>query len=329
MNSFVALPEVLSATVWFSGFLRPWALLLLPLPIIVWHIRKRSRPIAGVRLPERLYGLLSRVPASHSSSHQKKQILLSVCGWIALVLALAAPLSRAEPQQFSTGRDLLLAIDLSASMRAKDVQLNGREVDRYTAVKSLAGDFIRRREGDRVGLMVFADRAFLLAPLTYDVGAVSGFLDEVQVGLPGRKTAIGDAIGLAIKTLQKQPLAARVIILLSDGDSNSGVLSPEASAQLATTHKVRIHTIGFGIAEGPVDLRNGLKSIAESTGGNHFTARTTGSLREVYAEIDQLEPTETTQRVFAEQDYVSELLLLSAIMLALLMLLDWRNGQLT
>ena len=113
----------------------------------------------------------------------------------------------------ASGRDLLLALDLSASMEARDVELDGRRVDRFTAIKALAGAFIRGREGDRVGLIVFGEETYLVAPLTYDVQAVEGFLDEVTIGMPGRKTAIGNAIGLAIRTLKKQPASSRVLIL--------------------------------------------------------------------------------------------------------------------
>ena len=265
---------------------------------------------------------------------QRLPLALATIGWLALVLALAAPVTRGDPLREASGRDLLLALDLSASMEARDVELDGRRVDRFTAIKALAGAFIRGREGDRVGLIVFGEETYLVAPLTYDVQAVEGFLDEVTIGMPGRKTAIGNAIGLAIKTLESQPASSRVLILLSDGDSNAGDLGPKTAAGFARDHHVTIHTIGFGRAamqgyasETAGDEYAGLKEVAETTGGRHFLARTTDALKDVYAELDLLEPTEATAGGrYTERDWVRELLALALSMLLALTLFDRRRG---
>ena len=316
--------------------IRPWALLLLPLPLLAWYALPAASPLSALQLPERLAAFLTgwRSDGSGTGLSRRWPLALAGIGWLALVLALAAPVTRGDPLQESSGRDLLLALDLSASMEARDVELDGRRVDRFTAIKALAGAFIRGREGDRVGLIVFGEETYLVAPLTYDVQAVEGFLDEVTIGMPGRKTAIGNAIGLAIRTLEKQPATSRVLILLSDGDSNAGDLGPKAAADFARSHSVTIHTIGFGrvamqgyASETAGDEYAGLKEVAEITGGRHFLARTTDALRDVYAELDLLEPTEAAAGGrYAERDWVRELLIIALVTLLALTLVDRRRG---
>lgn len=316
---------------------RPWALLLLPLPWLAWHFLPVDPPLSALRLPERLADLMNGLKGSGRFDRLPQQLRtwLAAIGWLALVLALAAPVTEGDPLQEASGRDLLLALDLSASMEARDVELDGRRVDRFTAIKSLAGAFIRGREGDRVGLIVFGDETYLVAPLTYDVQAVEGFLDELTIGMPGRKTAIGNAIGLAIKTLEYQPASTRVLILLSDGDSNAGDLGPKSAADFARDHQVTIHTIGFGriemqgyASETAGDGYVGLKEVAEMTGGQHFLARTTDALRNVYAELDLLEPTEADAGGrHAERDWVRELLLIALACLMALTWIDRRRGR--
>lgn len=316
---------------------RPWALLLLPLPWLAWHFLPVDPPLSALRLPERLADLMNGLKGSGRFDRLPQQLRtwLAAIGWLALVLALAAPVTEGDPLQEASGRDLLLALDLSASMEARDVELDGRRVDRFTAIKSLAGAFIRGREGDRVGLIVFGDETYLVAPLTYDVQAVEGFLDELTIGMPGRKTAIGNAIGLAIKTLEYQPASTRVLILLSDGDSNAGDLGPKSAADFARDHQVTIHTIGFGriemqgyASETAGDGYVGLKEVAEMTGGQHFLARTTDALRNVYTELDLLEPTEADAGGrHAERDWVRELLLIALACLMALTWIDRRRGR--
>lgn len=317
--------------------IRPWALLLLPLPFFAWRMLPSTLPLAGLTLPDRLATFLKAGDSEGipSSVSRRLPLAVSTIGWLALVLALAAPVTRGDPLQEASGRDLLLALDLSASMEARDVELDGRRVDRFTAIKALAGAFIQGREGDRVGLIVFGEETYLVAPLTYDVQAVEGFLDEVTIGMPGRKTAIGNAIGLAIRTLEQQPASSRVLILLSDGDSNAGDLGPKTAADFARTHHVTIHTIGFGkvamqgyASETAGDEYVGLKEVAEITGGRHFLARTTDALRDVYAELDLLEPTAATAGGrHAERDWVRELLIIALLALIALTVIDRRRGR--
>lgn len=316
---------------------RPWALVLLPLPWLAWHLLPADPPLSALKLPERLATLMQglKKPGGFERLPRRLRTWLAALGWLALVLALAAPVTEGDPLQEASGRDLLLALDLSASMEARDVELDGRRVDRFTAIKALAGAFIKGREGDRVGLIVFGDETYLVAPLTYDVRAVEGFLDEVTIGMPGRKTAIGNAIGLAIKTLEGQPASTRVLILLSDGDSNAGDLGPKSAADFAREHQVTIHTIGFGrvamqgyASETAGDEYAGLKEVAEMTGGRHFLARTTEALEDVYAELDLLEPTEADAGGrHAERDWVRELLMIALLSLLALTWIERRRGR--
>jgi Ca-activated chloride channel family protein len=226
--------------------------------------------------------------------------------WALLCVAAARPQQLGDAiQPPQAGRDLMLAVDLSGSMSEEDMALGGQTVDRLTAARAVLADFLDRRVGDRVGLLVFGDRAYLLAPMTTDLASVRQQLDDSVVGLAGQATAIGDAIGLAVKRLRAQAAPQRVLILLTDGVSNAGMLDPLKAAQLAHDEGVRIHTIGFG-GEGeslsvfgiPLHMPGAgddtdmatLQRIATMTGGKAFRARDAEELAGIYAEIDRLEP---------------------------------------
>lgn len=199
----------------------------------------------------------------------------------------------------------MLAIDLSGSMAREDFTVGGRRADRLTVVKQVAQDFLQRREGDRVGLVLFGTRAYLQAPLTFDRQTVSDFLAEAVVGLPGQETAIGDALGTSVLRLRERPEESRVLILLTDGANNAGVLDPREAAQLAAAEGIRVHTIGVGaeattqqgffgrrIVNPSADLdEQVLQDIADATGGQYFRARDAATLAQVYRDIDRLEPT--------------------------------------
>lgn len=307
------------------------ALLLLPLPLLMWRLAAPIRPQQGLQVPDRLAQLLAAASASDAAAGRYRLVRSApiAAGWCALVLALAGPVTNVGELRPASGRDLLLAIDLSASMRERDVWIDGAQVDRYSAVVRMAGEFINGRVGDRVGLIVFADESYLLAPLSFDVAAVSGFLQQVRVGLPGRKTAVGDAIALAVKTLQNQPAESRVVILLSDGDGNAGVLSEAAASRLALSNQVRIHTIGFGRSDngGADQARQAvLRSLADATGGSHYIAESSSALRQVYRQLDQLEPTESPHdKQLLRRAWVFELLSFALLMLALLTWQDMRR----
>lgn len=291
----------------FDGFAWSWLLLALPLPWLLrrWLPPARNRA-AALKVPygPRLDGIATRAGAAHTSGVGA----LAWLGWALLCVAAARPQTLGEvirPPQ--VGRDLMLAVDLSGSMSDQDMALGGRLVDRLTAAKAVLADFLDRRAGDRVGLIVFGDRPYALAPLTLDRDSVRQQLDDTVVGLAGRGTAIGDAIGLAVKRLRTQPAEHRVLILLTDGVNTAGVLDPLKAAELARDAGVRIHAIAFGGNGGglsvfglPLLLPGGgggedvdettLRRIAEITGGSAFRARDTEQLAGIYAEIDKLEP---------------------------------------
>ena len=312
--------------------LRPWVLMLLPLPWLAVRLLKPTPALAVVRVPQRVAQLLNQISVGQGRRRLDNRLVytFAAAGWCALVLAAAVPVTRSDPLKEASGRDLLLALDMSASMLTKDVFINGEQVERNVAVKKMANAFVRGREGDRVGLIVFGAESFLVAPLTFDVSSVNAFLDEITVGLPGRMTAIGDAIGLAITTLQSQPESSRVMILLSDGNSNDGIIVPDSAAELAQKYGVRIYTISFGSDESEtVNDSSTLKRVAETTGGRHFIARTTTDLRRVYAEFDRLEPTSTaSDGQYVERDWSSKALMVTLLFLCATTWLELRRGLL-
>ena len=211
-----------------------------------------------------------------------------------------------------SGRDLMLAVDFSGSMKAEDFELGGNNVDRLTALKAVAATFIERRQGDRIGLILFGDKPYIQVPLTFDYITVNQLLDEAFIGLAGEKTAIGDAIGLAIKRLKKQPGKQKVLILLTDGANTAGAITPEKGAELAQQAGLKIYTIGIGsdamevgsfifkrIVNPSSELdETMLKYLAETTGGKYFRAHDTKELVQIYAQLDKMEPTEKEKKVY-------------------------------
>ncbi len=288
-----------------DGFAWPLMLLALPLP---WLARKWLPPArsagAALRVP---YGhRLDSIAGGTGSARGGRVGLLPWLAWALLCIAAARPQQLGDIiQPPQAGRDMMLAVDLSGSMGDEDMALGGQAVDRLTAAKAVLADFLDRRAGDRVGLLVFGDKAYVLTPLTRDLDSVRAQLDDSVVGLAGRATAMGDAIGLAVKRLHAQPASQRVMILLTDGVSNAGMLDPMKAAQLAHDEGVRIHTIAFGGGDAQLSVFGialpmpgadddtdvaGLKRIADLTGGKSFRARDTEELAGIYSEIDRLEP---------------------------------------
>ena len=287
-----------------DGFAWQWVLLAIPLPWLVYMlVPARRGNQAALRVPwsERLQRIAN---AGAITVKPRGFSWLAFLAWCLLCIAAARPQQLgpaiAPPQ---VGRDLMLAVDLSASMGEEDMELGGGIVDRLTAAKAVLADFLDRRVGDRVGLVVFGERAYALTPLTLDRDSVREQLGASVVGLAGRATAIGDAIALATKRLQQQPADQRVLILLTDGVNTAGTLEPRKAAQIARDNGVRIHAIAFGGNGGALSVfgfqlpmggdevdEAGLQRIAALTGGRFFRARDTDALAGIYAEIDKLEP---------------------------------------
>jgi Ca-activated chloride channel homolog len=287
-------------------FAWPWVWWLLPLPLLAaWLVPASSQPGAALRAAFAETARGWQVTRGMARLARTRGLWLLPL-WLLLLAAAARPQTLGEPLETPrSGRDLMLAVDLSGSMQAEDMVVAGRRVDRLTAVKLIAGDFVERRRGDRLGLIVFGQRAFLLTPLTYDRRAVREQLDQTVIGLAGRETAMGDAIGIAVKHLRERPQEQRVLILLTDGVNNAGELDPERAAQIARIENVRIYTIGMGsdgagagsfgqrLLAPAADFDEAqLSRIAEETGGRYFRARDTRDLAGIYAQIDQLETIE-------------------------------------
>jgi len=318
----------------------PWVWLFLATPL-PWLLRRALAPApalrsAPLRTPflEELRGLPGggRVAAAASPS-----LWPAALAWLLLVTASARPQWLGDPIEWSmSGRDLMLAVDLSGSMEIGDFFLHGKAVDRLTATKSVAGPFIDQRSGDRLGLILFGDRAYLQVPLTFDRKTVRALLDEAAIGLAGEKTAIGDAIGLAVKRLRNNPQDQRVLILLSDGANTAGEVLPLQAADLAAREGLKIYTIGVGADEMVVrdffgsrrvnpsqDLDEPtMRAIADKTGGRYFRARDTAELAEIYALLDRLEPVERDKRYFRPHRELYPWPLAGAFALALLLVLS-------
>lgn len=289
----------------------PWLLLMLPLPLLVYL----GLPRAGTTVPSAVrvpfYRMLSNEQGHAPAVQQRWTLLLVLLAWLLLVLAAARPQWLGESVSLPmAGRDLMLAVDISGSMTEEDMVIGGQVVDRLIAVKAVAGDFIERREGDRIGLILFGQQAYVQTPLTFDRATARTLLFESAVGLAGRETAIGDAIGLAVKRLQDQPTEERVLVLLTDGANTAGSIAPLKAAELASEAGVRIYTIGvgsdpragfgaFGLSMGrnPIDEAT-LSAIAERTGGRYFRARDVRDLQRIYSVLDELEPVESDQQTF-------------------------------
>jgi Ca-activated chloride channel family protein len=322
----------------------PWMWLLLPLP---WLVRRLLAPAtrhneAALRVPslDTFSGL--DAPA-RTTSVRRWPVWLAIVGWIALVGAAARPEWLGPPRELSVaGRDLMLAVDISGSMKVEDFLLTGRQVDRLTATKAVAGEFIERRKGDRIGLILFGDRAYLQSPLTFDRATVNTLLLESVIGLAGQYTAIGDAIGLAVKRLREQEERDRIVILLTDGANTAGAVSPLKAAELAAREGVTIYTIGIGADAMNVQDFFGqrvvnpsaqldettLTEIAKLTNGRFFRARDTVELAQIYRILDELEPTEQEQQAFQPRLSLYYWPLALALLIASMLLIGYRRGSL-
>jgi Ca-activated chloride channel family protein len=295
----------------------PWVLLALPLPLLVNRFLPPTSNLhdAGLKVPS-LGNFAVLADRSQAEQLLNWKMWLAIIAWMLLVLAAARPERIGDEIDVPvSGRNLMLAVDLSGSMDQKDFELGARRVDRLTATKAVASDFISRREGDRIGLILFGERAYLQVPLTLDRETVKVLLLEAFIGLAGEKTAIGDAITLAVKRiheLEEDP-GEQVLVLLTDGANTAGEVQPMKAAELAQQVGLRIYTIGIGAEQLEVSSLIGgarsinpsadldeetLTSIAEMTGGRYFRAKDTAGLQDIYRLVDELEPVEEPEAGF-------------------------------
>ncbi len=325
-------------------FAWPWLFAALPLPLLALLLPRAARPApATLRFP--FYrALQANLQAIDGKSRHRGRLLLATLAWLLLVVAAARPQLIGESIHLPiSGRSLMLAVDISGSMQNEDMVIGGRQVSRLTAVKVVAGEFIEKRKGDRIGLILFGDEAYLQAPLTFDRRTVRILLDEAQIGLAGKQTAIGDAIGLAIKRLRNEPARNRVLILLTDGANTAGNVDPLKAADLAAREGVRIYTIGIGsgqmqvqtpfglrrVAAGDLDEAS-LQAIASKTGGRYFRARNATELAGIYALLDRIEPLSEDQQTWRPVDELYAWPLAAALLLSIFMALAValaRSGQ--
>ncbi len=307
----------------------PWLAILLPLPLLVWRFWPRQQ-LSEDNLPQLRLPTIKHVQQAFSQldypqiSQRWRWIFLIIC-WVGLVITLMYPQWLDKHIEISqTGYDLMLAVDLSGSMETPDfIAPNRQQIRRIDAVKLVLEPFIDNRVGDRIGLILFADQAYLQAPLTLDNAAVNSLLQKALIGMAGRETAVGDAIGLAVKKLRERPEGSRILILLTDGDNNAGTLDPLKAAQLAKQYDIRVYTIGVGSKGGMFRQRlneKPLKQIAKMTGGSYFPATDFSALANVYEHINKnLTKTEAESRVYIQRTPLYQWPL-GIAMLALLML---------
>ncbi|MBM4082101.1 MAG: VWA domain-containing protein [Planctomycetes bacterium] len=309
-------------------------LLAFVVPLVVWSYFRRQ---AGGTVRFSSLGTLKRVRSPWSVRGRHVLIALRTAVILLLVAALARPQSGKEETRITTeGIDIVLAVDISGSMRAEDLDF-ARHVSRVQAAKNAAKDFIKGRETDRIGLVVFASLAYTQCPLTLDYGVLLQFLDKIDIGQIPDGTAIGSAIAASVARLKDTKAKSKVVVLLTDGRNNAGKIAPATAAQMAKAFNIKIYTIGVGTREPfapfpsqdffgnrvyvrqPVDIdEKMLQEVAATTGGRYFRATDTDSLRKIYAEIDQLEKTEAEVKTYTEYNELFPKLIIPALALLLL-----------
>ncbi len=325
----------------------PWMFYCLPLPLLAyWLLPRLRQQQSAVRVP--FYSELDALSDSnsHRTGNKIMRLLLLTLIWTSLVTAASGPNWIGDEITLpSSGRDLLIAVDLSGSMEIKDMEINGQITNRLVAVKTVVSDFINRRKGDRIGLILFGDKAYVQAPLTFDLPTVKRFLNESQIGFAGQQTAIGDAIGLSVKRLRERPGNRHIMVLLTDGSNTAGKVQPLTAAKLAANHQIIIYTIGVGsdemIQPGILGTSFGarrvnpsadldektLRAIASTTGGKYFRARNPAELLNIYQLLDQLEPVEDNEQTFRPSQSLFHWPLALAFFLSLLIalwMMPWR-----
>lgn len=291
-------------------FAWPWLLLLLLLPLLVYWLPQKhnNRSSAALKVPQLMQNSSINIVAK--TSKKSPLIILSLC-WFLTVLALSQPQWLGDTIDIPTeGREMMIAVDLSGSMQIEDMSLKGSTVNRLDMLKVVLGDFIERRTGDRLGLILFADDAYMQTPMTFDRKTVKQMLDESVLGLVGKKTAIGDAIALAVKRFDAKQKSNKILLLLTDGQNTAGKITPDQALELAIAKDITIYSIGIGAdvmlqqslfgtrrvnPSSELDEKT-LTKLAEQTGGKYFRAKDSEGMELIYSLLDQLEPVEQEQQ---------------------------------
>jgi len=308
----------------------PWLLLLIPAPLALLFFKRKERSAQRIYFP----GIQKRLPELKVQQPTLWwRYILPLLIWALTVSAAAQPRWLGSPIPLATeAREVMIALDMSGSMQMDDMTMNGQRVSRLYAAHHILADFIRRREGDRIGLVLYGDSAHLYVPVTSDLETVATLAEEAQFGLVGERTALGDAVGLAIRYFTEREATERVVIMLSDGMINAGSLSGEDALFLAKNNNVKIHTIGIGADEVVVpgifgDRRINpsqdldevfLSQLAQATRGEYFRARNTNEMEQIYRIIDELEPILDDKQHFRPQLSLAHWpLLLSLLLISL------------
>ncbi|ELI5733558.1 VWA domain-containing protein [Vibrio fluvialis] len=311
-----------------------WLFVLVPLPLIVYRFLPQVKERAAIQLPY--------LPQQNQAIAPRQWLAktLVIALWLCLVTAAARPVWYGEPVTTSPKhRDMMLVVDLSYSMSQQDMKSGDQFIDRLSAVKQVLSDFIAKRQGDRLGLIFFADHAYLQTPLTLDRQTIAQQLNQAVLRLIGTKTAIGEGIGLATKTFIDSDAPQRVMILLSDGSNTSGVLDPMEAAKIAKKYHTTIYTVGVGAGEMMVkeffmtrkvntaeDLdEKTLQAIASETGGQYFRARNQQDLQHIYDTINQLEPISKASQTWRPQSEWFGYPLALALLLSVILMIMRRN----
>lgn len=324
------------------GFDWWWGLALIPLPVLLraWWPAAEVRHLA-LSVPL-LDGSRLAPPEPAGASLRSGGLLLWIC-WVCLVLAASRPFWLGDPlTRTVSGRDLMLAVDISGSMNEADMTINDQAASRIDVLKLVVGEFIERRQGDRLGLVLFGTNAYTYVPLTYDLDALGKLLSDISTGLAGRHTAIGDAIGLTLKSMRKQQSRHKVIILVTDGANTAGFENPVLAARAAAQRGVTIYTVGIGsdiealerlygrnnIPTGVALNERVLTNIAGVSGGRYFRATNLAALEQIYLELDKLEPVEYEYQSHQPREEIYLLPLTAGLLaLVLYLLLGLRRGR--
>ncbi len=324
------------------SFAQPWLLLLLAaLPLAAWLLGRQGRPAAFLYSSSELVRSVSSVSRSRAG-----QALLAL-RWLALavlICALARPqLSQSETSVKASGIDIAIAIDLSGSMESEDFELNRERVNRLQIAKDVLKKFIDRRPGDRMGLIAFAGKAYIAAPLTLDHAFLQQNVERLELHTIEDGTAIGSGLSAAVNRLRELKSKSKIVILMTDGQNNAGKIPPLTAAEAAQALRIKVYTIGVGTrgtapfprgydvfgrkvyAQVPVDIdEKTLEEIAKKTGGKYYRADSTETLRRIYDDIDKLEKTEVEVKRYVQ---IKELFHWAVIAGALLLLLEVVLGQ--
>lgn len=322
-------------------FASPWWLLAVPLPALFWHVLRRSaaRPTQEAARAALLHthaAELALIQTRLGVAHPLRLPWLWAIGCAALFLALARPqwlITDAPSSRY--GRDIMVALDVSGSMRAQDFHLEGQPTDRLTLLKRIVASFLEARRGDRLGIIIFGEEAFTLAPLTPDVDLLAQLVNELDNGIAGEKTALGTAIALGVERL-RAAATHKVLVLFTDGSQTAGGISPQQALELARTEGVRVYTVGIGshaevtfpgapnqtyVTDMPLD-ETLLRTLASETGGRYFLGSRSEELADIAREIDRIE---TRSRVDHSDTPRVEWFWLPMILGLALLLAQWRR----